>query len=165
MIVHYLIRAIKYCGSVWNLVRLIEISTPLLSSVFTYGSYNIKNNHITFFFAKNNNNVLLILSIFLLTPNHIRCSKQRFIFQIQGGNIQIITFSQKRKKSIRKEKRGKTRKTGLRFQRDERRSSVCLTDANGDTQPTQDVDGTVHSFWVICFPHTLFVHSVFVSVG
>lgn len=73
----------------------MELSTLLLPSIFNTGSYNVKKPpnkslHTTFgFFAKNN---------ILLTRNNIRCSKQRFIFQIQGGNNQIITFSQKRKK-------------------------------------------------------------------
>lgn len=39
---------------------------------------------------------------------------------------------------------------------------MCSTDANGDMQPTYDVDGTVHSFWVIYFPFTLLARGVFV---
>lgn len=54
----------------------------------------------------------------------------RFIFQIQGANTQIITFSQKRKKSIKKEKKEEKRKTGLRFQREDMVECVCLTDAH-----------------------------------
>lgn len=39
---------------------------------------------------------------------------------------------------------------------------MCSTDANGDMQPTYDVDGMVHSFWIIYFPFTLLARGVFV---
>lgn len=153
--VHYPIITIKHHSEING---ALHTSSPHLSVTLVPVKWS---HHTRFvFFAKNNNNILL-------TRNNIRCSKQRFIFQIQGGNRSNNYIQPKEEEKYWKggEKKRKKRKTGLRFQREEKVECVCLTDADGDMKPTWDVDGTVHSFRVIYFPYTLLVHSVFVSVG